>query len=201
MTKPFIENNFLNSILVNSVFPHNLSDFCNKNQIKLIHITTDCVYSGNKGLYTEKDLHDCLDIYGKSKSLGEPKNCMVIRTSIIGQEKNNFVHLLSWIISQKGRTINGFKNHLWNGVTTKYLSEILYKIVKNNLYEKKLLHIHSPNDVSKYELLKLINEKLNLNIKIIEMKAKENINRTLRSVFDFSSKFIKKSVKEQIDEI
>ena len=124
-TKPFIELNPIKSIYVNSILPRKISNFCEKNNVKFIHITTDCVFSGKSGNYNENSSHDCEDLYGKSKSIGEPKNCMCIRTSIIGREINHFVHLVSWAISQKGKNVNGFSNHFWNGVTTKYLSEII----------------------------------------------------------------------------
>ena len=74
---------------VNSKFPHILANVCQKLNTKMIHITTDCVFSGDKGNYDENDTHDCNDVYGKTKSKGEPENCCVIRTSIIGEEVNH----------------------------------------------------------------------------------------------------------------
>ena len=201
VTKPFIDKNYVDSLFVNSIFPHKIAQFCNFNNIKLIHITTDCVFSGREGKYTEKSLHDCTDFYGKSKSLGESINCMNIRTSIIGLELTNFVHLLSWAISQKGKTINGFENHLWNGVTTNNLSIILEKIIEENLYEKKTFHIHSPEDINKYELLKLINKKFSLNLNINKIQATDLVNRTLRSNFDLSSNISNSSIEDQINDI
>ena len=201
VTKPFIDKSYVDSLLVNSIFPHKVAEYCNLNNIKLIHITTDCVFSGSKGKYTENSLHDCTDFYGKSKSLGESLNCMNVRTSIIGLEQTNFVHLLSWAISQKGKTINGFTNHLWNGVTTKNLSSILERIIDENFYDKKTFHIHSPNDINKYELLKLINNKFSLNLTINETRATETVDRTLRSNFELTSNFSKRSIEDQISDI
>ena len=84
----------LEAIKVNSAFPHKLANVCKKIGSKCIHITTDCVYSGSKGAYIEDDVHDASDIYGKTKSLGEPRNCTVIRTSIIGEEVHQTRSLL-----------------------------------------------------------------------------------------------------------
>tara|TARA_B100000959_G_scaffold205245_1_gene215123 strand:+ start:480 stop:1295 length:816 start_codon:yes stop_codon:yes gene_type:complete len=201
VTKPFINKNIVDSIYINSIFSHKLSDFCEKNKIKFIHITTDCVFSGNEGEYQEDCLHDCIDIYGKSKSLGEPDNCMVIRTSIIGIEKTNFVHLLSWVISQKGKSVNGFLNHLWNGVTTNYLSNIVEDIISRDLYEQKLFHVHSPKDITKYELLKIINNKFNLKLNINPINASLKINRTLRSKNKLTSQLCTLNINEQINNL
>jgi len=199
--KPLIDTNTINSIYINSIFPLKLANFCEKNNIKLIHITTDCVYSGKKGKYKEDDEHDCIDYYGKSKSLGEPKNCMVIRTSIIGKEKNNFLSLISWVLSQKNKSINGFKNHLWNGVTTNYLAEIIHNIIDQNLFVKNLVHIYSPNDVSKFELLNYINNKFSLNISINNVNADHPVDRTLRSMQNLSKNIVIKDIEKQINEL
>jgi len=199
--KPLIYKNYINSIKINSIFPLQLADYCEENKIQLIHITTDCVFSGFKGLYDENDTHDCLDFYGKSKSLGEPKNCMVLRTSIIGREKKNYLSLISWLLKQKNNTINGFSNHYWNGLTTSCLSQILYRIVSQNLYLIGTYHIFSPNDVSKFELLILLNKKFNLNIKINKIEAEENINRTLRSLKKLSKQLATKDINSQINEL
>lgn len=199
--KPLINKNLYHSIYINSLFPIKLSDFCELKKINLIHITTDCVFSGLKGFYDESDIHDALDIYGKSKSLGEAPNCMVIRTSIIGQEIKNSRSLISWIISKKNNEINGFANHFWNGLTTNYLSEVIYKIIFDNYFKKKIFHIYSPNDVSKYDLVKLINNKFFLNIKINKINSDSQIDRRLSSIYDLSKNLATKSIEEQIKEL
>jgi len=104
--KPFIDDDRAKSIYLNSLFPRELATHCKRYGIKLIHITTDCVFSGRKGNYREDDEHDCLDFYGKSKSLGEPhKDCMVIRTSIIGEEIHKNASLISWVKSMEGKKV------------------------------------------------------------------------------------------------
>jgi dTDP-4-dehydrorhamnose reductase len=189
----------LNAILVNSVFPHILANVCEKLNINLIHPTTDCVYIGNKGNYTEKDEHDIQDVYGRTKSLGEPKNCMVIRTSIIGEETDNKRSLVEWVKSQKNKEINGFNNHLWNGITCLEWVKFVSYIIETNSFWIGTKHIFSPNIVNKYELLNLINKIYNLNIIVKEISANETIDRTLNSIYSFNYEI--PNLKIQIEEM
>jgi dTDP-4-dehydrorhamnose reductase len=146
-------------IRVNSLFPHFLSTLsCN-----VIHITTDCVFSGNDGFYTEDSLHDCLDDYGKSKSLGENPNLTIIRTSIIGEELQNKKSLIEWVKTNHDTTINGYLNHFWNGITCLELSKHIVDIIKNGTYWKGVRHYCSPDTVNKYQLVSYINEIYELN--------------------------------------
>jgi dTDP-4-dehydrorhamnose reductase len=190
------------AIRVNSIFPRNIALMTKARNIKCFHITTDCVYSGKKGNYNESDLFDADDLYGMTKNAGENKDCMVLRTSIIGEEKNNSRSLLEWAKSQKGKEVNGFTNHLWNGVTTLYLAEIIENILKNNLYKEGIFHIHSPNTVNKFELLNLFNDIYQLNyLKINPVEAKDKIDRTLSSVYDLTKNVCTKKLEEQISEM
>jgi dTDP-4-dehydrorhamnose reductase len=171
----------LNALVVNSIFPRRLADLCQQYGVKLIHPTTDCVYKGTKGSYDENDEHDITDVYGRTKSLGEPKNCTVIRTSIIGEEVGNGRSLVEWIKSNKDGKINGYVNHYWNGVTCFTLSKIIKEIIKENIFWKGIKHIYSPNTVTKYDLCCYINEIYKLNIKIIPIKNNIEKNMTLTS--------------------
>lgn len=198
--KPFMDKNMKDSIYINSLFPHKLADFCESKNTKMIHITTDCVFSGREGKYSESSLHDCLDSYGKSKSLGETKNCMVIRTSIIGEEIHKNASLIEWAKSMKNKKVNGFTNHLWNGITTKHYAEICEKVILENLYEKTLFHVHS-NDITKYEMLKLISSKFNLNLEIEAVDAKEFCDRTLRTNKNLNSLVKTKTIQQQIEQL
>ncbi len=179
--KPYTMNakDYPTSIYVNSVFSRKLANWCVDKKIKLIHITTDCVFSGKKGKYTETDLHDASDVYGKSKSLGEPENCMVLRTSIIGHEVHGKVSLLEWIKSQKGKEVNGFTNHMWNGMTTTQYAKCVEKIIQGGLFNIGTYHIFSPNDISKFQLLNVVNDKFDLDLTIKDVTAPEAIDRTL----------------------
>ncbi len=168
---------------INAFFPHRLSYVCNKLGIKMIHITTDCVFSGKKGKYTEWDTKDAKDLYGTTKSLGEPENCTVIRTSILGREKRNNKSLVEWIISQKGKEVRGYTNHYWNGVTCLQLASIIGDIIDRNLFWKGVRHIYTSGSYTKYDIVKLINAKYKLGITLIEHKTGESCDKTLHSLY------------------
>lgn len=201
--KPMIEKNTIENILkVNSIFPRNLAKLSNKYSVKCFHITTDCVYSGIKGNYSEADYFDAEDVYGLSKNAGENSECMVLRTSIIGEEKGQSRSLLEWAKSQAGKDVNGYTNHFWNGVTTVYLAEVIENILLNNLYQKGLFHIHSPNTVNKFELLKIFNSAYELKFsKINEMEAKIAIDRSMSSVYELAAKVCIKTIEQQVIEM
>jgi dTDP-4-dehydrorhamnose reductase len=155
------------------------------------------VYSGRTGNYNESSTHDCLDAYGKSKSLGEPDNCMVLRTSIIGEEIHKKISLIEWAKSQKGKTVSGFTNHLWNGITTQQYAIICQKIIEQNLYSKELYHVFS-NHITKYDLLKLFNKRFDLDLNIEKKESEEIIDRTLSSLKDLNTKLMIPSIQDQI---
>tara|TARA_A100001015_G_scaffold310007_1_gene410529 strand:+ start:643 stop:2175 length:1533 start_codon:yes stop_codon:yes gene_type:complete len=178
-------NDYKKFIKINSIFPHKLQELCEKKQAKLIHITTDCVFSGDKGVsYNENDQHTEVNIYGTTKSLGEPENATIIRTSIIGEELKEKKGLLEWVKNNKNNTINGYNNHIWNGVTCLQLSLIINTIVKENLFWNGVRHIYSPNTVSKYDLCVYINEIYNLNINVKNFANEKTINKTLTSIYN-----------------
>jgi dTDP-4-dehydrorhamnose reductase len=189
------------TLKVNSVFPHELADFCRREGSKLIQITTDCVFSGARGKYTEEDEHDAVDLYGRSKSLGEPENCLTIRTSIIGEEQYNKLSLVEWAKSQKGLKVNGFSNHGWNGVTTKQYANICVEIIEKEMYREGIFHVFSPRDVSKFGLLHLIDEKFDLGLEIRSVVADPPVNRTLWTVKDLNSELTIPDLVEQIREM
>lgn len=191
-------NNEENTIFLNSLFPHKLSKLCKELNSKLIHITTDCVYSGKKGNYVETDIHDSIDFYGRSKSVGEPKNCMVLRTSIIGRELHNYNSLVEWAISMRGKEVYGFLNHIWNGVTTQQYAKCCDKIISNELYEENIFHIFS-DKVTKYKLLHLFNKKWNLDLKIKDYFSSRYIDRSLSTTKEMNEKLKIPSIEEQIE--
>jgi dTDP-4-dehydrorhamnose reductase len=168
-------------IYTNAVFPHQLATWGELTKTKVIHVTTDCVFSGNRGQYTENDHHDALDVYGKSKSIGEPGNAMVIRTSIFGPEyggrKRSF---LEWVKSQKDKTVNGFTNHYWNGLTTLELANGLLDVVTSDVWAQGVFHVFS-EDVSKYDMVMQISEAYNLNLDVVPLDTDVCVDRTLRT--------------------
>lgn len=150
-------NNPLRAALTNSVFPHLLAEHTKKKGLRLIHISTDCVFSGNSGPYVEIDLTDALDIYGKSKAIGEviDENNLTIRTSIIGPEiSDHATGLFDWFMHEV-EDVNGFARVIWSGVTTLELSKAIDFVIADNPISG-LLHLTNNIGLSKYILLKLI---------------------------------------------
>ncbi len=196
--KPFINDNSYHSAYINGAFPHKLASWAQENDIKMIHITTDCVFSGKDGGYTEDSEHDEVDFYGRSKSLGEPSNCMVLRTSIIGEEIHKHASLIAWVKSQKDKTVNGFTNHWWNGVTTNQYGKICMQIMREELYEEGLFHVFSPTPVNKSVLVGCINTRFELNIKINPMEADPTVDRTLSTNKKLNGKLYIPEIAEQI---
>lgn len=184
--------------LVNSIFPQLLCKYSNKYLCKMIQPTTDCVFSGSKGLYIETDFHDEKGVYGVSKSLGENLNCTIIRTSIIGEEVRNKYSFLEWVKNSKG-TIQGYNNHLWNGITCLEYAKIIYNIIQNDLFWIGIRHIYSPEAKSKYDLCCIIKEVYNLPIDIIKKEDGNLVNKTLSSIYPLSFKI--PSLEKQIFEL
>ena len=198
--KPYIEKNKYHAMVLNSLFPWQLAAYAEKNNARLIQITTDCVFSGSKGGYDENAMHDAPDFYGKSKSLGEPDNSIVLRTSIIGEEIHNHASLISWAMSMEGKEVKGFNNHFWNGLTTNQYASVCEKIIDNNSISNGVYHIFS-NPVTKYDLLNLINNKYSLGLKISNHQADTKVDRTLTTVKNLNGSLKIPSVSEMINEI
>jgi dTDP-4-dehydrorhamnose reductase len=182
-------SSILNCLKINSYFPHLLNEQKRK-ETKVFQIATDCVYDGQKGMYNENFSHDALDVYGKSKSMGEvnAENFYNLRVSIIGKEIKDFKSLLSWFLRSKNKKINGFQDHLWNGITTLAYAKFVHSIIRNKFHLPNVLHILPKNQLSKFELLKLFSIKF-FNIKILKKISSKRINRTLSTIH---SQLIKK---------
>ena len=214
--KPYIiesdTKSLQNALNVNSIFPHILSS-CIKKNVKIFQIATDCVYDGVKGNYKEKDSHNARDVYGKSKSLGEVKsdNFFNIRCSIIGKEIKGFKSLLCWFLNQKKNShIFGFKNHLWNGITTRHFGKIISVLILKKIKIPNTLHIIPGDIVNKFEMLKIFQKKFNRHdLTINKTNASIIINRTLNSDFIDVNKKINEalghkkpeSIKKMINDI
>jgi dTDP-4-dehydrorhamnose reductase len=198
--KPFMKGNTVNAIRINSLFPWQLADYCRQQGIRLFHITTDCVFSGREGNYTEQSLHDALDDYGKSKSLGEPDHAMVLRTSIIGEELHKGASLIAWVKQQAGKEANGFTNHWWNGVTTRQYAKVVDTILHNDWYEEGVFHVFS-NRVNKYELVQMISDCFRLGVRLKPFEANPPCDRTLATVKALCGKLEIPGLERQIEEI
>ena len=203
----------LNAIQVNSLFPQQLSEWASKGGAKVIQIATDCVYSGNTGGYLETDAHDALDVYGKSKSLGEVPNdsMMHLRVSIIGPENGRSTSLLEWVRNQpEDAKIFGFTDHLWNGVTTNHFGKLARGIIEAGLFKPGVFHVVPDNKVPKNELVAKIAAVFGREDIKIEPKASgHTIDRTLRTNdLEFNSKMWEAagypsapSIEQMIEEI
>ncbi len=187
--KPFINEKNLNqinsAIKVNSLFPIQLSKIIKTKKSKIYQIATDCVYSGKSGNYNEMSKHDALDVYGKTKSLGEvnQKNFFNIRASIIGKELNTKNSLVEWFLSNKKKQkIFGFKDHLWNGVSTSVFAEILYTIIDKKIKIPNNFHLVPKNKINKYELMLYFKNYYGFkSLNIIKKNSGMTINRVLET--------------------
>ncbi len=155
------------NISVNALFPHRLASLCRDKGIRLIHISTDCVFSGRKGNYIENDIADAVDLYGRTKLLGELDyaGSLTLRTSIIGRELKTTHGLIEWFLGQEGKTIRGFKRAIFSGFTTKVLAEIIAKIIIEHPDMHGIWHVAS-EPISKFDLLSLVKKAYALNIQI-----------------------------------
>ncbi|MBD3182773.1 sugar nucleotide-binding protein [Candidatus Poribacteria bacterium] len=160
-------SNHILAVRLNALFPHRLAEICDSINAKMIHFSTDCVFSGKNGNYKEDDIPDPVDTYGKSKLLGEVdySQHLTFRTSIIGREWMRSTSLLEWFLSQKGGEVKGYKNAIYTGFTTEAISKLILKTVIEKPDTKGLWHISS-NPISKCDLLNKIKEALDLNIEI-----------------------------------
>jgi dTDP-4-dehydrorhamnose reductase/SAM-dependent methyltransferase len=145
----------IESSVVNTRFPHELAKVLHELNGIFIHISTNCVFPHSENAYSEEDTPNPDDTYGTTKYAGEPQGATIIRSSIIGEEKNTSYSLLSWALSANG-LIKGFEDHLWNGVTCLQLAKVIYYMIKTNTFWKGVRHIHSNEIVSKSTLLQMI---------------------------------------------
>ena len=147
----------LQSIAINALFPHQLAQICRQKNIRLIHMSTDCVFSGRKGYCSEEDSSDAEDLYGKTKYLGEIDyaGCLTLRTSIIGRELDTSHGLIEWFMSNEGGTVYGYKKAVFSGLTTLALSEIILEIISHYPHLSGVYQVAS-EPISKYDLLNLV---------------------------------------------
>ena len=174
-------NNKKLTIYLNSKMPNYLANYCRLNKIFLLHISTDCVFSGKKGNYLDNSVKDTKDLYGLSKKKGEVKNefTSTIRTSFIGPELNTKKSLLSWFLNEK-KIVRGYTKAFFSGLTSLELCKIIYNyFIKSNLLKNKIINVGSRR-ISKYVLLTKIRKVFRKKIEILKY---ENfiIDRSLNS--------------------
>ncbi|MDO3412021.1 SDR family oxidoreductase [Saccharibacillus sp. CPCC 101409] len=169
------------TIRINALFPHLIANLCEELHIRMIHISTDCVFDGRKGMYTENDPTSATDLYGRTKQLGEivdSARVLTLRTSIIGHELKNYVSLVGWLLRQKG-SINGYTQAVFSGFPTVELSRIIQRYIFPSPELHGLYHI-SAKPISKYELLKKVAIRYGLDVDIAPY-AEFKENRSLDS--------------------
>ena len=194
--KPRIDEKDTHSVFeavsINSAFPHLLNKVAEKYNAFVIQIATDCVYSGKEGNYNENSLHDPLDVYGKSKSLGEvnSENFLNIRASIIGPEVGRSQSLLEWFKGQdESLRLKGFSNHMWNGVTTLQFAKVCASLISEEAKIYGIFHFVPANMISKYDLLQSLNKEYSGGTRDIEsVIVNPAVDRTLSTIFHETNK-------------
>jgi dTDP-4-dehydrorhamnose reductase len=153
------------SIATNSLLPHRVAALCGTRGARLIHLSTDCVFSGRKGPYAEDSPTDAEDLYGRSKLLGEAggKGCLTIRSSIVGRELRGRSSLIEWFLSQRGGRVTGYAGALYTGLTTSVMTDLIGDLAIDHPDLDGIWHVAS-EAISKYELLMLVNRHYGLGI-------------------------------------
>jgi len=155
------------SISLNSLFPHRLAELCAATGTRMLHMSTDCVFSGRKGNYTEDDIPDAEDLYGRTKLLGEVnrEGCLTMRTSIFGRDFAKQSALLEWFLSNRGGRVRGYVNAIYTGFPTQVLARIMADLIVEYPGLSGLYHISS-DPINKYDLLVRIRDAMGLDIEI-----------------------------------
>ncbi len=154
------------SLEVNALFPHRLALACRTAGARLVHMSTDCVFSGRKGSYTEADPSDATDLYGRTKYLGEvaEPHCLTLRTSIIGLELAHKASLVEWFLSQRG-PVRGFRRAVYCGLTTREMARVIEKILVDHPGLSGVIHVASA-PITKYDLLKQLARRTGRDVRI-----------------------------------
>ncbi len=189
ITKPLIEDEnpqlVERALRINALLPHEIGSFAIERGARVLQIATDCVYTGFAGNYSESAPHDAMDVYGKTKSLGEcyGSNVAHLRCSIIGPEPKEFKFLLEWFrLQPRGAQVNGFVNHKWNGVTTLHFAKLCAGVIQDQIALPHLQHIVPNGFVSKAQMLHEFAAAYHRSdVKINEVNAPKVIDRTLSS--------------------
>jgi dTDP-4-dehydrorhamnose reductase len=155
------------SIDINALLPHRLAESCRRIGARLIHFSTDCVFSGRRGSYTEDDPSDAEDLYGRTKYLGEIScgTALTLRTSIIGRELAHNESLLEWFLANDHKSVRGFTRAIYSGVTTKYLARVVETLIDDHPHLSGLYQVAS-EPISKFDLLRLLRDAYRLDIEI-----------------------------------
>ena len=190
------------SVSINSLLPHRLHRLCKAAGARLIHFSTDCVFSGRTGNYTEDDPSDALDLYGRSKFLGETagEGALTIRSSIIGRELESASGLLEWFLSQQGKRVEGYRRAIYSGFTTHEMARIVRMVLTGHPELSGTLQVSSAH-INKYDLLMLIRRAYAVDVEIVP-NDEVQIDRSLDSTrFRRLTGYVPPSWPEMIEEI
>ncbi|HVF56487.1 MAG TPA: SDR family oxidoreductase [Pyrinomonadaceae bacterium] len=155
------------SISVNALFPHRLAGLCRATGARLVHISTDCVFAGRRGNYSERDASDAEDLYGRTKLLGEveAEGALTIRTSMIGRELAGAHGLVEWFLSQEGQRVRGFRRAVFSGFTTGALADIIADVIVEHAELHGVWNV-AAEPINKFDLLSLVREIYRLDVEI-----------------------------------
>jgi len=196
--KPFIDDSdsfsMVRATQINGVFPHVLAQLAQRMEVPVLQIATDCVYSGKNGPYNEGDAHDATDVYGKTKSLGEVQSdwvrnlrCSIIGPEIAGRKRSLFEN----IRQHPHKTISGYANHRWNGLTTHAFAHMCHSIIYNDYFRSMpaVTHLIPKDVISKYELLNLFIDRVgNKDLQVLKQNHFAELNRELSTNYYWNSK-------------
>ena len=174
------------SLELNAVLPHRLARLCADRGARVIHISTDCVFAGTRGDYTEDDISDATDVYGRTKQLGEVTGpgCLTLRTSIIGLELARFRSLIEWFVRQKG-TVPGFRRAIFSGLTTVELTRVIGRVLADHPELSGLFHVAS-QPISKFDLLARFADLAGMDVDVVP-DDKTAIDRSLNGTKFFQA--------------
>lgn len=176
----------LDAVLANAQMPLELAIAAQGLGLKVIQIATDCVYDGSSGGYSENDPHNPLDVYGKTKSLGEAasNSVMHLRCSIIGAEAGRNLSLFEWVRNQaRNATVQGYTNHFWNGVTTTAFAQVVAGIVNKGIFSPGVQHLVPSTAVSKYDLVnEIVRRCQRTDLSVTPTVTEQPIDRTLTTL-------------------
>lgn len=156
------------SIAVNSLYPHRLAALCREREVRLIHLSTDCVFSGRAGGYDEDAEPDPVDLYGRSKLLGEvgARGCLTLRTSMVGRELTGANGLVEWFLSQRGAEVRGYRRAIFSGLTTRALARAICELAANHPGLEGIRHL-SAETISKHDLLALLHDAMGADVRVV----------------------------------
>ena len=198
-------NNAIESLEVNALLPHRLAKICETAGARLVHVSTDCVFSGRRGGYVETDVSDAEDLYGRTKYLGEAsgEHCVTLRSSIIGRELVRKSGLLEWFLMQRG-TIKGYTKAIFSGLTTLEMARVVEQVITARVHLSGLYHVSS-EPISKFDLLTMIRDALGLPVRIDpddEIRVDRSLDSSrFREVLGYRPPAWKAMVEELVQDI